>query len=569
MSFARWQLQVSDRFAALYGRLGNWLARRLRHHFYLVLALLISVFAVVDAFYLHKLFDLRQTSFDTLVRHRLLTTPPDPDIVILDIDEASLAQLAPELGRWPWPRQVLGDVLGQIQAQQPRALVFDILFSEPDVYNPDSDAAFDAFLKDCRQCYLPWVRLNASQDGQSDLRAAQVPGAVRVGPGEATVAGILPYFPAGLAAGRLGFNSTTPDPDGIIRKYGVHETLGGVRLASLPARVLQDGGLKLASLPENVLLNWRGKPFSYRYISFADLYRDSLSESPKRPRDELRDKIVIIGSTAPSLFDIKASPVADQFPGVEIVATAIDNLKHDDYLRVPPLRWLYLLLALGLVWATAWSFYRHAAPEKLARWFGLSQVFLLALSYASLNLSHYYINLLGPVSFSIAYFTLAKLYAFATRHALEDNAWTQSLAQPDAAPRRAELAWLQLVDERGAPMSEALLDKLCASLPKPIQAAAMSLAGSQYSSWRMLEGGLLFSHLAHPDAKPLLDADTLRSQAEAWIAATGLQRYRLCACSVQQAMLNAELPARAVWQGLLAQALAQPVQPPTEAEARV
>ncbi|WP_158228972.1 CHASE2 domain-containing protein [Chitinimonas sp. BJB300] len=555
MSFLRWQLKLADRVGTLYGRLGNWLARCLRHYFYLYLAVAISVFAVVDALYLHKLFDLRQASFDTLVKHRLVTAEPDPDIVILDIDEASLAQLAPELGRWPWPRQVLADVLSQINAQAPRALVFDILFSEPDVFNPDSDTAFDAFLKACSNCYLPWVRLSPEQDASSELKASQIPGAHRLGTGEATIAGILPYFPAGLASGRLGFNSTVPDPDGIIRQYGVYEDHGGVRLPSLPARVLYDSGKLPTRLPSSMLLNWRGKPFNYRYISFADVYRDSLSEYPARPRDEFRNKIIIIGSTAPSLFDIKASPVAEQFPGVEVVATAIDNLKHDDYLRVPALRWLYLLLALVLVWATAWSFYRHAAPEKLARWFGLSQIFLLMLSYASINLSNYYINLLGPVSFSIAYFTLAKLYAFATRRALEDSAWTRS--QHTQAGQQAELAWLQMLDERGEPMAESLLDKLCGSLPNALQACAMSLAGSQYGGWRMLEGSLLFTQLHPADQPTLLDEAELRRLVAQWQAHTGLHHYRLVCCTALKADVEPTAKPQVVWQALLAQAFLQ------------
>ncbi|MGQ5525344.1 CHASE2 domain-containing protein [Chitinimonas sp. PSY-7] len=555
MSFSYWQLKLADRVGTLYVRFGNWLARRLRHHFYLYLAAAISVFAVVDALHLHKLFDLRQTSFDTLVKHRLVTAKPDPGIVILDIDEASLAQLAPDLGRWPWPRQVLGDVLTQINRQGARALVFDILFSEPDVFNPDSDTAFDAFLKECANCYLPWVRLNPGQDSSSELKASQIPGAQRLAPGEATIAGILPYFPAGLASGRLGFNSTVPDPDGIIRKYGVYEDHGGVRLPSLPTRVLRDSGNLSAQLPPSVLINWRGKPFSYRYISFADVYRDSMSEHPKRQRDEFRNKIVIIGSTAPSLFDIKASPVAEQFPGVEIVATALDNLKHDDYLRVPALRWLYLLLALALVWATAWSFYQHAAPEKLARWFGLSQIFLLALSYASINLSNYYINLLGPVSFSIAYFTLAKLYALATRRALEESAWTRS--PTIQAGQQAELAWLQMLDETGEPMAESLLDKLCASFPGQIQTCAMSLAGSQYGGWRMFDGGLVFTHLQPVDLPPVLEEAELRRLVAQWLAQTGLHRYRLVSCSALRADYDPAIKPQVIWQTLFGQALLQ------------
>lgn len=553
-------LRLQARLLRLYSRSGSWLARRLHRNFYLYLALLLGVAAIIDATRLHWIFDLRQTSFDQMVKHRVRVTPPDPEIVIVDIDENSLAQLGGELGRWPWPRQVLADVLTPVVAQQPRAIVFDILFSEADLYNPDSDAGFDAFLQQCDRCYLPWVRLDPAQDRLSELKASQVPGALPLkggtpGPSEGgqTIAGILPLFPGALASGRLGYNTAMPDRDGIIRQYAVYEDRGGVRLPSLPTRVLQGRELSagLQGLPPAMLINWRGKPFSYRYISFADLYRAALSEKSPRPPAEFRNKIVIIGSTAASLFDVKATPVADQFPGVEIVATAIDNLKHDDYLRVPPLRSLYLLLALLLIGATAWSFYRHADPEKLARWFGLSQVALLAISWASINFSVYYINLLGPVSFAIAYFSLAKLYAYATQQALERAEEEKRLA----AGRHgyASVAWLRLADSDGEPMPSALLLRLQQDLPQTLGTQGHALSGSQHGLWRLLEGSLLLGLLTAQTAEAL--QPQLQDAVQQWLQRHQLTDYRLLQCRVHSAAINGS-PARELWLTLMAAAIA-------------
>ena len=73
----------------------------------------------------------------------------------------------------------------------------------------------------------------------------------------------------------------------------------------------------------------------FRTVSFSDVFHDMLSKNKRRPQDEFTDKIVLIGSTAPSLFDVKPTPMSRLHPGVEILATAIDNLKHGDYLRYP------------------------------------------------------------------------------------------------------------------------------------------------------------------------------------------------------------------------------------------
>lgn len=548
-------LKFSDWLGRCYSRFGRWLARRLDVAFYLYLAAFISLFSIFDATRLHWVFDLRQVSFDQMVKHRLVVADPDPDIVIINIDEASLASLAPDLGRWPWPRQVLADVLSRVSAQQPRAIVFDILFSEADIYNPDSDTAFDDWLRACKHCYLPWVRLAPEQDRGSELAAAKVPGALKLSTPDATIAAILPWFPAALDSGRLGFNTAFPDSDGIIRQYGVYEDHGGARLPSLPARVLQGREIssKLAELPPRLLINWRGQPFSYRYISFAELYRDALAEHPQRPAQEFRNKIVILGSTAASLFDVKATPVADQFPGVEIVATVIDNLKHDDYLRLPPLRWLYLVIALVLIWATAWNFYRHAAPEKLASWFGLSQIALLTISYASLNFSHFYINLLGPVTYAVAYFTLAKLYALGTRRALEQNAVRSSMENPGSY--RASMAWLRLADRDGEAMSGITLQSLQQDLPAALSGHCQPLDASLQGGWRLLEGSLLICLLQNQDEANLITEAGLREHVERWLQRHGLTVYTLHRCRLVHAPLQGGPLAESVWQGLLAELL--------------
>ena len=60
------------------------------------------------------------------------------------IDEASLARMGKEFGRWPWPRDTLASVLTHIERQQPAAIVWDIVFSDADRLSPGGDAAFNA-----------------------------------------------------------------------------------------------------------------------------------------------------------------------------------------------------------------------------------------------------------------------------------------------------------------------------------------------------------------------------------------------------------------------------------------
>ncbi|HEX5338721.1 MAG TPA: CHASE2 domain-containing protein, partial [Gallionella sp.] len=345
------------------------LAKKWKTGFYLYLAGLFSVLVIADTAFLHITANMKQGAFDMMVRYRLVVPKPDRDIVIVDINEASLAAMSKDYGRWPWPRQVLGEFVEQIEKQHPQAVVFDILFSDPDVYNPDSDAYFDSAIAATDNTFFPMLRLDPADDALSQIKPGMIPGVTALNETaqrDATVAMVLPHFKSVLDGGRIGLHNIYPDADGIARQYPVYRDDYGWKIPSLPLRVAQQ--LKFPQ-PEaqRVLLNWRGQPFTYKSVSFSDVYADMSSKNKRRPQDEFTGKIVIIGSTAPSLFDIKATPLSRMHPGVEILATAIDNFKHNDFLRFPDARIAYLLLTLAVIWATAWGFYRDTGRDKIDR----------------------------------------------------------------------------------------------------------------------------------------------------------------------------------------------------------
>jgi CHASE2 domain-containing sensor protein len=521
-----WKLLISRMFKAR-EQLAEKLAQLWKHSFYLYLAALFSVFAILDATVLHKTAEMRQAAFDTMVRYRLIVPEPDPDIIIVNIDEASLAAMSQEYGRWPWPRQVLGEFVEQIEKQQPKAVVFDILFSDADVYNPDSDAYFDNAIANTSNTYFPMLRLDPSADALSQIRPAMIPGA-RPLPDvpqdeNTTVAMVLPHFQSALDGGRLGLHNIYPDSDGVARRYNVYREDYGWALPSLPARIAREQGWPEPDA-QQVLLNWRGSPFTYRHVSFSDVYLDMGSKEKKRPQDEFKNKIVIIGSTAPSLFDIKATPMDRMFPGVEILATAIDNFKHGDSLRYPEGRVWYLLITLTIVWLTAWGFYRNAGRDKIDRLFGLSQIILIAITYASINLTTVYINLTGPVTVGLAFFTIARLYAMATGKALEQNMVRAATAR--SGELQATLLLIRLDSERNV-IRAATLEKIRHALEKTGSAAKSveALTGDQKGLWDLFENTLAISWVAaadDPDAQ-----ETIRQDAEAVLAAlpTVLQRH--------------------------------------------
>lgn len=84
---------------------------------------------------------------------RLSPLPVDPRILIVTIDDYSLQQL----GKWPWPRPVHADLLDRLTAAQPRGVLFDVIFSEPDP-NPESDQRLAQALCQAGNVYIPLLR---------------------------------------------------------------------------------------------------------------------------------------------------------------------------------------------------------------------------------------------------------------------------------------------------------------------------------------------------------------------------------------------------------------------------
>ncbi len=470
------------------------IATRWRNNFYIYLAAIFSLLIVIDATFLHVTANMRQAAFDIMVRLRILVPKPDKDIVIVDINEASLASLSKEYGRWPWPRQVLGEFLEHLEQQHPTAVIFDILFSDPDVYNPDSDSYFDAAVSKTTNTFFPLLRLDEASDALSQITPAMIPGVTPI-PGQAqqraTIAVVLPHFQSILRGGRLGFHNVYPDPDGIVREYLVYRDDYGWKIPSLPARVIRELGYREPDVA-NVLLNWRGKPFSYRTVSFSDVFNDMLSKDKRRPPDEFTNRIVLIGSTAPSLFDIKPTPMSRLHPAVEILATAIDNLKRGDYLRHPQGRAFYPMLSLLIVWSTAWAFYRNAGQGRIDRLFGASQFILLGVSYASINFTNTYINLTGPLTVGLAHFTIVRIYAAAISGTLDTSMLRASVE--GGGELRASLLLIRVGEPHNS-VGEGALEKIRQRLeksgtePKSVE----MLAGRQKGIWALFERTLAVS----------------------------------------------------------------------------
>jgi adenylate cyclase len=401
--------QWRDAFGRLLLRIGR--------RFYLVLALAFALAGAWDQFGHPFNTQLSHASFDWLMRHRPIAYAPDRDIVVLDIDEASLANLSPQYGRWPWPRQVLGEVATKLEAAGARAVTFDILFADPDVANPGSEAAFDRYVALSRKSFYPVVRLNPQDDASSRITVSMLnfagpESSTAAADGRRTVAIMTPYFKSIYDSTRLGTNNIYTDEDNVVRWYPNFEPIAGYRIPSLPYRVAQVLGWPLPAQPRN-LINWPRGITPYRTIGFASAYR-AASSNDEAFFAQFSGKVVLIGSTALDLNDIKATPMDPRYPGIYVLATALDNMKNNRFLRPLSPPWIWGLEVLMLA-ASAQLFMRTNQALTVAKYFFFVPGALLLISLLSVSISDLLADLTVPAAVVLGYFTFAKLFDTNTR----------------------------------------------------------------------------------------------------------------------------------------------------------
>jgi adenylate cyclase len=319
---------------------------------------------------------------DELLRWHSAGRSPPGDIVLVAIDQHSLESLEELAGPWPWPRSVHGELIENLARWRPRAVAFDVLFNERDVFQPDNDRVLVEIALTQDNLFFPTQRM---PDGNPYPMHELPPslGAVRTDPNAAGPGPVLvPPFvldPKNWQGGLVNFET---DTDGRGRHYRLFDETGGWRIPYLGASIARFTG---ATLPpdERIRLNWFGQPF--RTISYSDLFDDLGAREPKIG-PTLTDSIVVIGATATGLNDMRPTPLTAQTEGVLVPTTAIANLRAGDWLRDLPSRWP---LAGLLVLAITLGFRRRISPLGLGLGLGAATLAAVVLSYALLGAERY------------------------------------------------------------------------------------------------------------------------------------------------------------------------------------
>lgn len=246
---------------------------------------------------------------------------PHPDIVILAIDNKSLQNI----GRFPWDRKVYGELLKKLEGFKPRSVAFDINFSEPQ--NFENDRAFKMGLDS--SSFPKILAAEAVYTKDSDLPQSFLKP--------------VPYFYE-KGSVTLGNVNVPESPDAISRQLPIALSVEGDTILPLSFELAKRAGVE-PPRASNLMINFAGPAGSFPTFSVSDVLGGKIH------KEDLQDKIALIGATASDLRDYIAVPVPGKIiAGIELHANALDNILLGRYIKtfspkVPTL----IGLSLGLI----------------------------------------------------------------------------------------------------------------------------------------------------------------------------------------------------------------------------
>ena len=396
-----------------------------------------------------------------------------PEIKLILLDQASLDWgKDPARGwSWPWPRTVYSAVLDYCKRCGAKAVGFDVLYTEPSAYQVSDDEAFAESIRRGPP-FVAAVMPGAKAGDTCWPTNVPPPRVVFQGlenwdrfssnPWKTATHASFPIPQVATNATLLANVSDLPDRDSIFRRatlfrvfdqhvlpsLGIATYLAAHPQASIQVRTDElriDGRIIPFDEHGRAILRYRGKSQTHQTFSTAQVIESELSllegKQPVLPgTNTFRDCYVLLGFSAPGLLDLRPSPIAKVYPGVEIHATMLDNLLAGDFIR-PVAGGLtgFGVLLLALLSSVAGIFSRKAWHSVLG--FVVFFAVAIGLGFAGYALGYWWPVVPGVVATGLAmvgavvvnYATEGRQKAFiksAFKHYLGPDVIEQIIADP-------------------------------------------------------------------------------------------------------------------------------------------
>ncbi|MCR5265309.1 MAG: diguanylate cyclase, partial [Cyanobacteria bacterium RUI128] len=380
----------------------------------------------------NKSFDYRQS---LLVKHRHLK--PSKDIVIIAIDDGSYEYILDKYGEWPISRRVYSKIIERVEADNPKALIFDLMFIKSFKSDMKADAHLASTMAKYDNIYTAINFDNQSTDVRSpivlpermsvsvDHRSKNID--IEKNFGFSNCRAIIPQILDSKT--KVGMININRSEDGIIRQVPVLAYYNGLYYPHLTMCAGLDllsnsdvnkyvidkhanliaGGRKIPLTDSGeVVLNWYGPSLrTYKNIPFHKLIK-SIEGDKSIEHYDFKNKIVYIGTTASSLFDTKSVPIDKIYPGVEIHATYMNNMIDNSFIKKSSATTNMIIILLLVLTVSFIVFKSTSAIFATTSTVLLAAAYYLA-SYYVMSLYNLWIEVVVPLFVTLLTFAISYL----------------------------------------------------------------------------------------------------------------------------------------------------------------
>ena len=371
----------------------------------------------------------------------------DSDVIIIDIDEKSLSKF----GQFPWNRSIFAKIIENVDSTNPKAIGFDVFFSEKDKQSPEEiiksynilandvinylvnikghDERFRQQLENSKSV-LAVLGSNVSSHGSYNRKAKARFLSKGGDPNQFTYN--YPYSIGSLeklekSAKGLGSISFLDQTDGIIRSLPlivrfnkkIYPTMGlemvrvGENQKNLYVELDEVGVKRISVRPHKVLTDPNGilwirykESQKQQYISASSVFEGKFDKS------RFENKFVLIGASAQGLFDLVKTPLGVTIPGVEVHANVIENILDQTYLiRNPNIYVFELLFSIILVCIT-FLLSQKIKPKYSLSIFFISLIIIIMIGFSFFTFRSQLIDISYPIFMLLVTFLTGLYFRF-------------------------------------------------------------------------------------------------------------------------------------------------------------
>ena len=410
---------------------------------------IISFFDIIE----NKTFDLRQ---NIIAPYKKVSN----NIIIITIDDKSYEGLTQKFGQWPVPRGVYARLVNELQKQNPKVITFDLMFVNPMRYMKENDVALINAFKTNKNLY---TAINFDNQDRRARKPVELPEKLMTSVVSSSkninfqndkinFSNCRTILPGIInATSNIGHVNMTRSDDGIVRTFPVFvkyrdDFYPHLGLKTVNAYLNQQYQIYNIDKKSNLLLqdikipldnegfailNWyesqNGKIGGFNTYSLFDII-EAMEQNTLNEFD-FKDKIILIGTSASSLYDIKSAPTDKFLPGVGLIATFINNVLDNNFILKISIQTNFIISTILSAFIAFGLLYINSTLLSVA--FAIS----LAIAYIIIaTIVMHYLNIWIGIILPLLMMTITFIIIYIYKYLLKakDLEYTYKLATTDA-----------------------------------------------------------------------------------------------------------------------------------------